>query len=100
MSRFDGVIVLSPAEDDNTEESEEEDESDSDGGEDEKVTIVETDIVQYFDDQVPGQVGRGAGRTEGGLEVTVALLLLTEVRRYLGGGGGGGLSLTVCRLCH
>ena len=76
MSRFADVIILSPAENDNTEESEEEDESESDGGEEEKVTIVQTDIVQYFDDQVPCLVGRGAGRTEGGLEVTVALLLL------------------------
>ena len=65
MSRFDGVIVLSPAEDDNTEESEEEDDSDSDGGEDEKVTIVETNIVQHFDDQVSCQVCRGTGRAEG-----------------------------------
>ena len=95
MSGFDGVIVLSPAENDNTEESEEEDDGDRDGGEDEKVTIVVTDIVQYFDDQVPCQVCRGTGRTEGGLEVTVTLLLLS-VRRDPGGGGGGGL----CRLCH
>ena len=92
MSRFVGVIVLSPAENDNTEESKEGDDSESDGGEKEKVTIVETNIVQYFDNQVSCQVGRGAGRTEGGLEVTVTLLLL----RYPGGGGGGGLSW----LCH
>ena len=99
MSGFDGVIVLSPAENDNTEESEEEDDGDRDGGEDEKVTIVVTDIVQYFDDQVPCQVCRGNGRTEGGLEVPVALLLLlAEVRRYLGGAGRGGLSLD--SLCH
>ena len=50
MSRFADVIILSPAENDNTEESEEEDDSDGDGGEDEKVAIVETDIVQHFDD--------------------------------------------------
>ena len=99
MSRFGGVIVLSPAENDNTEESKEEDDSESDGGEEEKVTIVETNIVQYFDDQVPCQVCRGTGRTEGGLEVPVALLLLlAEVRRYLGGAGRGGLSLS--SLCH
>ena len=64
LSRFCDVTTLSPAEDDNTEESEEEDDGDSDGGEDEKVTIVETDIVEYFDDEVPCQVARGAGRTE------------------------------------
>ena len=95
LSRFGGVTGLPPAENDNTEESKEEDDSESDGGEEEKVTIVETNIVQYFDDHVSCQVGRGAGRTEGGLEVTVTLLLL-RVRRDPGGGGGGGL----CRLCH
>ena len=62
MSRFADVIILSPTENDNTEESEEEDDSDGDGGEDEKVAIVETDIVQHFDDQISCLVGRGAGR--------------------------------------
>ena len=95
MSRFDGVIVLSPAEDDNTEEGEEEDDGDSDDGEDEKMTIVETNIVQHGDHQVPRHVRRGAGRTEGGLEITVVTLLLAHVRGDLGGGGGGGLS----RMC-
>ena len=95
MSRFDGVVILSPAEDDNTEESEEEDDGDCDGGEEEKMTIVQTNIVQHCDDQVSSLICRGTGRTEGGLKVTVALLL----RRYLGVGGGGGGGGGLRRLC-
>ena len=65
LSRFGGVTGLSPAENDNTEESKEGDDSESDGGEKEKVTIVETNIVQHFDDQVSCQVCRRTGRAEG-----------------------------------